>query len=405
MKRPPILFHRGFTCKIVIEKRLQTGITANKKEVAMNSIVYVGMDVHKDSFTVCSYTLEEDVIKYRQKLSPDYKMILKYINGLRKSYSEDVEVVCGYEAGCLGYTLYHELSSHGINCVILAPTTMAVTNKRHVKTDKRDASNIARCLAFKTYSAVYIPTDEDNSIKEFIRMRDDQKKMLKMTKQQILALLLRHGKRYEGGKTNWTVAHMSWLRSLDLGGVLQESLDEYLITLNHLVTKVERLDRKIEELANGEAYKEKVSKLSCFMGIKTHTALSLIVEVGDYDRFSKAKHFSSYLGLVPSEDSSGSSQKKSGITKAGNGHLRRLLVEAAQSYTRGTVGYKSKTIKKRQEGNSPQVIAYADKASERLRRKFYKMTLQNGTKHNVAVTAIARELSCFVWGMLTDNIA
>lgn len=371
----------------------------------MNSIVYVGMDVHKDSFTVCCYTLEEDVIKYQQKIAADYKMVIKYINGLRKFYSEDVEFICGYEAGCLGYTLYHELTSHGMNCVILAPSTMAVTNKRRVKTDRKDAGNIARCLAFRTYSPVYVPTAEDDSIKEFIRMRDDQKKMLKITKQQILSLLLRHGKRYEGGKTNWTNAHISWLRTLDLGGLLQESLDEYLITLNNLIAKVERLDQRIEELAEREAYKEKVKRLTCFMGIKTHTALSLIVEVGDYNRFPKAKNFSSYLGLVPSEDSSGDTQNRFAITKAGNSHLRRLLVESAHSYTRGSVGYKSKTVKKRQKGNDPQVITYADKANERLRRKFYKMTLKNGVKHNVAITAIARELSCFVWGMVTDNIA
>lgn len=383
-----------------------TGITAYKRRPLMNnSIVYVGMDVHKESYTVCCYTFDKDKAEYLQKMRADYKNILKYIEGIRKRYSEDTEYVCGYEAGCLGYALYHQLTDRGVECKILAPTTMATTNSKRIKTDKRDAGSIARCLAFHTYSEVYVPTDEDNAIKEYIRMRDDQKKMLKSTKQQILALVLRHGKRFDGGKTYWTIAHMKWLKALKLDGALQETLNEYLITYEYLMDKIERLDQRIEEMASGERYDEKVSKLKCFIGVKTHTALSLVVEVGDYERFAKAGNFSAFLGLVPSEDSSSEKQNKYAITKAGNSHLRRLLVESAQSYTRGNVGHKSKALKNRQEGNSPEIIAYADKANERLRRRFYRMTLKNGTKRNVATVAIARELACFVWGMMTENVA
>lgn len=178
----------------------------------MNSIVYVGMDVHKESYTVCCYSFEKDQIEYTQKLSSDYKMILKYLEQVRKRFSEDTEFVCGYEAGCLGYSLYHQLTDHGVKCIILAPTTMAITNINRVKTDKRDAANVARCLAFHTYSEVHVPTEEDNAIKEYIRMRDDQKVVLKKIKQQILSLVLRQGKRFEGGKTYWTIAHMKWLK-------------------------------------------------------------------------------------------------------------------------------------------------------------------------------------------------
>jgi transposase len=283
---------------------------------------------------------------------------------------------------------------------------MAVTNTNRVKTDRKDAGNIARCLAFHTYSEVYIPTDKDDAVKEYIRMRDDQKKMLKSIKQQILALVLRHGQHFEGSKTNWTIAHVSWLQSLKLKErVLQETLEEYLITYEYLTQKIERLDKRIEELASDERYEEKVKKLSCLIGINTHTALSLVVEVGDFKRFAKAKKFSAFLGLVPSEDSSGDDQNRYRITKAGNSHLRRLLVESAQGYTRGRIGHKSKALKRRQNGNISQVIAYADKANERLRRRFYAMTLRNGIKRNKATTAIARELACFVWGMMTGNVA
>ena len=371
----------------------------------MESIVYVGLDVHKESITVCSYTIETDKVQYAQRLPSDYKMVLKYIEHLRRSYPTGTEYICGYEAGCMGYSLYHQLSQSGEKCIILAPSTMAITNTNGIKTDKRDAGNIAKCLAFRTYSEVYVPTDEDNAVKEYIRMRDDQKKMLKSTKQQILALVLRHGYRFEGGKTYWTIAHMKWLKSLRLDGALQEALEEYLVTYSYLVDKITRLDKRIEELASDERYEEQVRKLSCLIGVKTHTALSVIVEVGDFERFSHAGKFASYLGLVPSESSSGESQHRYGITKAGNSHLRRLLVESAQSYTRGTIGHKSIALKQRQQGNTPQVIAYADKANERLRRRFYKMTLSKGINRNKATTAIARELACFMWGMLTDRIA
>ena len=371
----------------------------------MKTIVYVGMDVHKESYTLSCYSFEWDEIKYHQKIKPDYKMILRYLSEVRKRYNEELEFVCGYEAGSLGYTLYHQLKEYGVQCIILAPTTMAQINTKRVKTDKRDSGNIAKCLAYKTYSAVHIPTAEDEAVKEYIRMRDAQKKSLKIIKQQILALVLRHGCIYEDGRSYWTIKHVRWLKTLDLGKVLQESLEEYLITYDYLEAKISRIDERIAELAETERYQEKARKLQCLLGVKTHTALSVIVEIGDFNRFSEACKMAAYLGLVPGEDSSGGKQNRLGITKAGNTHVRRLLVESAQSYTRGKIGNKSANLKHRQNGNTPQVIAYADKANERLRRKFYRMTLKNNTNRNVAVTAIARELACFMWGLMTGNTA
>lgn len=370
----------------------------------MNSIVYIGMDVHKESYTLCSYSYDTDKVEYKQTIPSDYKLVLKYMEQVRKRFEGEVTFVCGYEAGCLGYSLYHQLKDHAVDCKILAPTTMAITNTHHVKTDKRDAANIARCLAFHTYSEVYVPDNEDNTIKEYIRMRDDQKLMLKKIKQQILAFVLRQGKRFEGGKTYWTIAHMKWLKSLELTGLDKETLSEYLITYEYLTDKIERFDKRIEELASGEKYEKKVKNMSCLIGVKTHTALSMIVEVGDFERFEKAPRFAAFLGLVPSEDSSADNVNRYSITKAGNSHLRRLMVEAAQSYTRGNIGHKSIALKQRQQGNSPEVIAYADKANERLRRRFYKMTLSKGVNRNVATTAIARELACFIWGMMTEHV-
>lgn len=367
--------------------------------------VYVGMDVHKESFSLCSFTIEEDKASHAQKIESDYKQVLKYLDFLRTIYGNDAGFVCGYEAGCLGFSLYHQLTDHNVNCVILAPSTMLQQRgKKKIKTDKRDAALIARCLAQHNYSPVHVPTAQDEEIKEYIRMRGDHKLALKKVKQQILAFCLRHNYRYDGN-SHWTQAHIKWLKTLKPDGLYQEILDEYLLTFDNLTDKLERLDKRIEELASKDEYREDVKKLSCFLGVKTQTALSTIVEVGDFKRFATAERFASYLGLVPGEDSSGDGQQRLGITKAGNTHVRRLLVEAAQSYSRGQIGFKSKELKSRQSGNSPQVIAYADKANERLRRRYYKMVLGQGKRCNVVKTAIARELACFIWGMMNDLIA
>lgn len=370
------------------------------------STVYVGMDVHKETFSLCCYTNEKEKPEYPQKVTAHYSKVLNYLEAMRFHYGDNANFICGYEAGCLGFTLYHQLTQHNVKCIILAPTTMAKPAKgKKIKTDKRDAALIARCLAHHDYSPVHIPTEHDEQVKEYIRMRQDHKLALKKVKQQILSFCLRHNYRFEVTRNHWTAAHLKWLRALKPGGIYQEILEEYLLTFDNLTDKLERLDRRIEELAADNEYYEKVSRLTCFLGIKTQTALSTIVEVGDFRRFSSAQHFASYIGLVPGEDSSGDSQNRLGITKAGNRQVRMLLVEAAQSFSRGQVGYKSKALKERQSGNPPAVIAYADRANERLRRRYYKLVLGKGKKPNIAKTAIARELACFIWGMMTGDIA
>ena len=163
------------------------------------------------------------------------------------------------------------------------------------------------------------------------------------------------------------------------------------------------MDKRIEEFAMQEKYAENVKKLICFLGIKIHTALSLIVETGDFRRFKKGNMYACFLGLTPGEDSSSDSVNRLSITKAGNSHLRKLLIESAQGLSRGKPGYKSKNLKARQAGNETNVIVYADKANDRLRRKYHRM-IAEGKNTNVAKTAIARELACFVWGMMTENM-
>ena len=369
-----------------------------------NTTVYIGMDVHKATFTLCSMADYEESPKNCQTIPADHLLVMKYINRLKKLYGENANYICGYEAGCLGYSLYHQLTDCGQNCVILAPSTMPVeSGKKRIKTDKRDAKLIATCLRNHTYKAVHIPTEEDDQIKEFIRMRDDVKGNLKRTKQQLLSFCLRHGKVYTETKTYWTRAHLQWLSELQMDGVYQEILDNTLAELRHLMEAVARYDRRIEELSRKETYQESVDHMTCLIGIERLTALAIMVEVGDFYRFPSAECFASFLGLVPGERSSSADINRLGITKAGNCHIRRLLTESAQCYMRGKIGNKSKKLLKRQEGNPAKVITYADRANERLRRKYYSMMFR-GKNSNLAKTAVARELACFIWGMMTGRM-
>ena len=366
------------------------------------------MDVHTTNYTLCVFEPSfehEGTVHYITQVKPEVKNIIDVINNLKKRMKNDeLDIVCGYEAGCLGYSLYHELEDKGVRCIILAPTTMAVQKGgKKIKNDYRDAKQIAECLSYGGYSAVYIPTKQDNAVKEFIRMRDDINQNLKSIKQQIIALLTRNGKQYDDG-SYWTGKHIRWISSVKFDEeILQDTLAEYMIEYFHLTDRIATLDTKIEEISVKEIYIERVNKLKCFIGIKTRTALSLIVETSDFTRFPKGSIYAAYLGLIPGEDSSGEDDDKLGITKAGNRHLRRLLVEAAQSYTRGQVGFVSVDLKQRQALCSSEVVAYANKANERLRRKFYKM-IAKGKTRNVSKTAVARELACFIWGMMTDHI-
>ena len=367
----------------------------------MNSITYIGLDVHTTNYTICAYTIENDKTFAETTINPDIRELDKYLKKIQELQG-GCKLVCGYEAGCLGYSLYQQLTAKGYECIILAPTTMPKTAKE-IKTDKRDARKIAKCLAFGTYSKVFVPDDNDVAVKEYIRMRDDAKIMLKQTKQQIIAFCTRHNMRYDG-KSNWTQRHLHWLSTLDLGSVmLNETLAEYLITFVQLTEKIERFDKRIEEIAAQVRYSENAKKLQCFKGIKTYIALSFLTEIGDFKRFPTAEQFASFLGLVPGEHSSGEGQYRLSITKAGNTHLRQLLVEAANCYNRGTTGKKSKKITQRQQGNTPEVVAYADRANDRLRRKYIKLTLKRNS--NIAKTAVARELACFIWGMMNGRIS
>ena len=374
----------------------------------MNRIVYIGMDVHTSNYTLCSldpgYGVKKDNYFAEVQFTNNFVTnVVNYVSNLKKKL-KDCEFVCGYEAGCLGYSTYKDLTKAGIKCVIMAPSTMAVQKGgKKVKNDRRDARVIAQCLAYQTYKEVYVLSEHDEAVRGYLRMRDSHKKELKRIKQQIVAFCTGHGL-FSPTKSNWTVAHLKWLKGLKFNDpVEQEIINEYLSSYTYLCDKIKAMDVRIEVLASEKQYCENVKKLRCIKGIETNVALTLLAEIGDFNRFSKPTDFAAYLGLIPGEQSSGDKVRGTGITKAGNSTLRQKLTEAAKGYWRGRIGMKSATFKKFEKELPKEVTEYALKANTRLQRKFFNMTHVKGKNMNVAASACAREMACFVWGLITNH--
>ena len=374
----------------------------------MNRIVYIGMDVHTSNYTLCSldpgYGVKKDNYFAEVQFTNNFVTnVVNYVSNLKKKM-KDCEFVCGYEAGCLGYSTYKDLTKAGIKCVIMAPSTMAVQKGgKKVKNDRRDARVIAQCLAYQTYKEVYVLSEHDEAVRGYLRMRDSHNKALKRIKQQIIAFCTGHGL-FSPTKSNWTVAHLKWLKGLKFNDpVEQEIINEYLSSYTYLCDKIKAMDVRIEVLASEKQYCENVKKLRCIKGIETNVALTLLAEIGDFNRFSKPTDFASYLGLIPGEQSSGDKVRGTGITKAGNSTLRRKLTESAKGYWRGRIGIKSATFKKLEKELPKEVTEYALKANTRLQRKFFNMTHVKGKNMNVAASACAREMACFVWGLITNH--
>ena len=366
------------------------------------------MDVHTSNYTLCSldpgYGVKKDNYFAEVQFTNNFVTnVVNYVSKLKKKL-KDSDFVCGYEAGCLGYSTYKDLTKAGIKCVIMAPSTMAVQKGgKKVKNDRRDARVIAQCLAYQTYKEVYVLSEHDEAVRGYLRMRDSHKKELKRIKQQIIAFCTGHGL-FSPTKSNWTVAHLKWLKGLKFNDpVEQEILNEYLSSYTYLCDKIKAMDVRIEVLASEKQYCENVKKLRCIKGIETNVALTLLAEIGDFNRFSKPTDFASYLGLIPGEQSSGDKVRGTGITKAGNSTLRRKLNESAKGYWRDRIGIKSATFKKLEKELPKEVTEYALKANTRLQRKFFNMTHVKGKNMNVAASACAREMACFVWGLITNH--
>lgn len=371
-----------------------------------SSVIYVGVDVHKDTNSICMYDPEDGMFFAEAKLDTGTDNLCKYLKKQVKDFVlEEKEFIIGYEAGPTGFGLQRGLAKKGYTCYIIAPTTIKKASGERTKTDRKDARMLAITLATDAYKSVHVPEEEDESAKELTRTRTAMKKHLKRAKQNLLSFLLRMNKSYPFKGTYWTQRFNNWLDGLVFTDKrLQYSFETYRQEIRDLNAKIEQLDTFIEEVANNERFKEKVDKLVCFTGVDTQTALSITCEIGDFNRFATPEQFSSFLGLVPGQDSSGKTVRYTGITKTGNSRLRLLLIEATKAIKKSNPYKKSKRIKERQAGQSPEVIAYADKGTKRIKAKMKNMEC-NGKNANVSTAAGARELSCFIWGMMTGNIA
>ena len=374
----------------------------------MGIIVYVGIDVHKDQNTVCLFTREEDNLLIELgKIPAGTEYMVKALKKAEKEYfkGQDVEWKAGYEAGPTGYGLCKGLQKKGIDCGIMAPTTIIKASGERTKTDRRDAASLAMALANGTYKPVHLLDDEDSSAREITRLRGSIKNKLEKEKQNLLSFLLGVGKSYPESGNYWTQKHFDWLNAVHFDDILLEySFQTYLAEIRASMELLARIDARIGEMANTERYKDNAAKLVCFTGIQTHAAVSLLCEMGDFTRFETAEQFSAYIGLVPGQDSSGKRQCYTSITKTGNGRIRLLLTEAAKGIKNSNPFQKSKRIQARQALASPDIVLYADKGTRRIKCKMSRME-KNGKNANVATTAGARELACFVWGMMTGNIA
>ena len=363
----------------------------------MAKVLYVGMDVDKEKIVVAKLV---SFAKLAQEcvIANAPQAVRKYFAALTK----EGDVVAAYEAGCFGFGLYHQLMDLRVAAVVAAPGLIPRKPSDRLKTDRRDARTLAFALRAGQLTAVHVPTKQDESVRDYLRMCEDTRDDLRRCKQRILHLLLRRGIRYEQGGP-WTVKHKDWLASLEMGNELdRQTLDSYLARMQELESACSQLTSEVESIAQGERYREPVKRLCAFKGIKTLIALSFIAEIGDFRRFSSAAQFMAYLGLVPSEHSSGSKRRQGGITKAGNSHLRRLLVEAAWHYR--SYHPSSRVLVERRRDVDPRIISYVNRAGRRLNRKYLHLLLR-GKRSQVAVTAVSRELAGFIWGSMVGEVA
>jgi transposase len=358
----------------------------------MQKIRFVGLDVHKDSIAIAFADGDGSSPENVATMPNDTTMLLKRLAKL----GVGAKLRCCYEAGPTGFLLQRVLAAAGVECVVVAPSLVPRTAGDRVKTDRRDAVKLARFLRSGDLTEVHVPDAATEAMRDLERSRDDAKRAERTARHQLSKFLLRHGRIYDG-KTAWTGMHLDWIR----GQMFEhEAHNRVLVdcvqTVQNATARVERLTQDIVELVESWSLRPLVKALQALRGVQVITAVILAAELGDFARFATAPALMAYLGLVPSEHSSGETRKRGRITRTGNGHVRRVLVESAWSYRhRPTMSW---AIRKRNEGVAPAVQAIAWKAQHRLHGR-YKKLLGRGKNKQQTVTALARELAGFVWSI------
>jgi transposase len=351
----------------------------------------VGLDVHARSVAAAAIDgVTGELVQAR--LTPSHDDIESWVSALPGP------VAVSYEAGPTGFGLYRSLTAAGIRCEVVAPSRLQRPSGDRVKTDARDAVHLARLLRLDEITSVSIPSVEQEAARDLVRAREDCRGDLMRARHRLSKLLLRHGIVYYGGHA-WTGAHDVWLRTQALPQLTSRATrmtfdSEYDAVLATLARR-DRLDAEIEELAAASDFAPVVRRLGCLRGVSTLTGFALAVEVGDWHRFT-GNSIGSFVGLVPSEHSSGASRSQGSITKTGNTHVRRLLVEAAwhhrPSYRVG------KTMRGRWDLAPAAARARGDEGNRRLHQRWLRFN-ERRKRHTVANVAIARELSGWCWSL------
>jgi len=354
--------------------------------------VYLGMDVHKDLVALAAYVGNEPNPRFQKTIANDNSAIRKHL----KKVDQLGTISCCYEAGFSGYDLYRFIDSLGYRCQVIAPSLVPEKASDKIKTDRKDAEKLAKLLRADLLTSVSVPTIETERIRGYIRLRYQVKEDLTRARQRILKFLQTKGLVFRGTKENWTVSHRNWLDGLNLEGEDQLVLAEHRAMMSYLEIRLKDINQRIETIAAQDRYRAHVGRLSCLKGISTFSAMVILTEIGDFKRFSHPRELMSYIGLVPSENSSGQSQRKGRITKCGNNRLRHVLVEAAWHYRNKP--FTSRYLAKRHEGQPKQAILYATNAMHRLYRRYWALAARKDS--NVAIVAVARELTGFIWGMM-----
>jgi len=360
-------------------------------------ITWVGLDTHKKFHNVAALVPGEP--KPREwRVENTTAKVKQMVRRLQRLAPGEVRIC--YEAGPCGFALQRQIEKEGVVCEVIAPSLVPVKKGDRVKTNRRDALKLAVYLKKGELTEVCTPSPEEESVRDLVRCRGAIKDSQKRARHRLGKLLLRRGLIYSHSKKNWTRDYYQWLRRLKFDNPIdQRVFDEYLAAVEYFDERLKGLDAELERASQSELYRESAGWLRCFHGIDTITAMCIVAEIYDIRRFPSPRELMGYLGLVPSENSTGDKPKKGGITKTGNGRARRMLIEAAWHYRHRP--YVGRTLSKRRQGQPQRAIAIANKARSRLHRRYHRL-VNRGKHPNKATTAVARELVGFIWAALVE---
>ena len=357
---------------------------------------FVGLDVHKDSIAVAVADSGREPASLLQTIPHEWAALL----GILDRLGPRTRLRVCYEAGPTGYGLARRLNEQGICCVVVAPSLIPTQGNRRIKTDRRDAVKLAHFHRSGDLVEVTVPEAQSEAMRDLARAREDAVQVERAARHRLDKFLLRHGRRWSQG-CKWTLKHWSWIKVQEFSQEAQRRvLNDYISTVVQAGSRVEQLTADIGDLVEQWSLKPLVRGLQALRGVDLITAVVLVTEIGDFKRFSAPRQLMAYLGLVPSEHSSGGTRRQGGITRTGNRHARWVLVEAAWNYRFGSCA--SKRINARRRLVALGVRTIAERAEQRLHRRFRRL-IDRGKSSQKAVTAVARELVGFVWAIAQEE--